>query len=167
MFILIPILEISVIIQVGTFLGVMPTLAIMVVSALIGASLVRSQGIATLMSLRKKMDQGEMPSREIMEGLILLVAGVLLMTPGFVTDIVGMLILTAPVRRLVAETLLKRFILQMVNVQPMQGATFYTHSENYRYTTGTVRTDSPQQSSRDDALLRRGEVIDGEFERKD
>ncbi|TCI04575.1 FxsA family protein [Corallincola luteus] len=165
MFIFIPILEVSVIIQVGSVLGVMPTVALMILSAMIGASLVRSQGVATLMSVRQKMAQGQMPSTEIVEGLLLLVAGVLLVTPGFVTDIVGILILTAPLRKLVALALIKRFQFQVVNAAAPGGA-YYAHSRP-GFDSSAASANEPLNSTSTESSDRRGHVIDGEFERKD
>lgn len=80
LFILVPIVEIGLFIQVGGFLGLWTTIFLVILTALVGASLVRSQGIATLMSVQSKLQQGEMPAQQILEGVMLAVAGVLLLT---------------------------------------------------------------------------------------
>ncbi|EVT76529.1 fxsA cytoplasmic membrane family protein, partial [Vibrio parahaemolyticus V-223/04] len=68
------------------FLGLWPTIALVLITAFVGASLVRSQGIQTLMSVHGRLEQGEIPAQQIFEGVMLAVAGVLLLTPGFMTD---------------------------------------------------------------------------------
>ena len=98
LFIAVPMIEIGLFIQVGGFLGFWPTMMLVFITAVVGASLVRSQGLATLMSVQTKMQQGEMPAQEIVEGVLLAVAGVLLLTPGFMTDTLGMCILLPQIR---------------------------------------------------------------------
>ncbi|MDO3387085.1 FxsA family protein [Gilvimarinus sp. SDUM040013] len=93
LFIGIPLLEIALFIQVGDELGVLNTVALVILTAVIGVGLLRWQGFETLSRARAKMDSGEMPAREMAEGLMLLVAGALLLTPGFFTDAVGFALL--------------------------------------------------------------------------
>ncbi len=107
LFIIIPIIEITVIMQVGALLGVWPTVAIVILSAWLGAKYVRQQGMKTMQTVQVKMAQGEMPSSEIVTGLMLLVAGVLLVTPGFVTDILGLSLLIPAVREGIAQKVQK------------------------------------------------------------
>lgn len=78
MFIFVPIIEIALFVQVGGMLGMWPTIALVLITAFVGASLVRSQGIQTLMSVQSKLQQGELPAQQIVEGVMLAVAGVLL-----------------------------------------------------------------------------------------
>ena len=85
-FILVPIAEIAVFIQAGELIGLWPTIAAVILTAIIGTAMLRQQGIATLMRLRATVDRGEMPLREVFDGACLLIAGVLLLTPGFLTD---------------------------------------------------------------------------------
>ncbi|GAA5215478.1 FxsA family protein [Corallincola platygyrae] len=182
LFVLVPILEISVIIQVGSVLGAIPTIGLMIISAMVGASLVRSQGIATMFSVRQKLSMGEMPSTEIVEGLLLLVAGVLLVTPGFVTDVVGILILTAPVRKMMALGLIKRFQFQVVNAATGHAGGFHQYGGGFGHQQGPSHGQSHQQSQNhahsqaenvhpadreEPAAPRQGHTIDGEYERKD
>ena len=113
-FIGIPLIEIAVFIEVGGLVGLGPTLIIVVLTAVIGTALLRRQGLATLNRARQQMDQGSLPLAEIFDALCLLVAGAFLLTPGFVTDSIGALLLI-PTFRLV----LRRFIgarVQMANV---------------------------------------------------
>ena len=88
-FVLIPIVEITLLINVGQLIGVWYTIALVLLSAFVGVNMLRHQGLATLGRAQQKMQQGEMPQQEMIEGLVLAVGGALLITPGFVTDIIG------------------------------------------------------------------------------
>ena len=112
LFIFVPIIEIGLFIQVGGFLGLWPTIALVLVTAFVGASLVRSQGIQTLMSVQGRLQQGEMPAQQILEGVMLAVAGVLLLTPGFMTDAFGMLVLLPAPRAIMAKKLMEKMVVK-------------------------------------------------------
>lgn len=101
----IPLLEIAVFIQVGGVIGLWPTLAIVIATAILGAWQLRAQGLATLMRARARLDQGRLPTHELFDGACLLVAGALLLTPGFVTDAAGFLLFLPPVRNVLREML--------------------------------------------------------------
>jgi UPF0716 protein FxsA len=98
-FIGVPILEIALFIQAGDIFGLWPTLAAIVATAIIGGTLIRAQGLATIDRARRSVEQGQAPVHEVFTGLCLLLAGALLMTPGFLTDSVGFLLLVPPFRR--------------------------------------------------------------------
>ena len=110
LFIFVPIIEIGLFIQVGGFLGLWPTIALVLITAFVGASLVRSQGIQTLMSVQGRLQQGEMPAQQILEGVMLAVAGVLLLTPGFMTDALGMLVLLPAPRAMIAKKMMEKMV---------------------------------------------------------
>ena len=112
LFIFVPIIEIGLFIQVGGFLGLWPTIALVLVTAFVGASLVRSQGIQTLMSVQGRLQQREMPAQQILEGVMLAVAGVLLLTPGFMTDAFGMLVLLPAPRAIMAKKLMEKMVVK-------------------------------------------------------
>lgn len=97
--IVVPIVEIGLFIEVGGWLGVLPTLAIVLLTAVAGTWLLRAQGLSTLARVQQSLDAGRLPVAEVFDGLCLLVAGALLLTPGFFTDAVGFLFFVAPVRR--------------------------------------------------------------------
>jgi len=103
-FIGVPIIEIAVLIQVGGLIGLWPTLGLVVLSAVVGSLELRRQGLNTLFSLREQLDRGELPAQTLFDGVCLLFAGALLLTPGFVTDVVGLSLFLAPVRRLLRVT---------------------------------------------------------------
>lgn len=107
-FIMVPIAEIAVFIKAGDLIGLWPTIAAVVLTAIIGTAMLRQQGLATLVRLRATMDRGELPVRELFDGACLLLAGALLLTPGFLTDAVGFLLLVPPVRALAGAALWHR-----------------------------------------------------------
>lgn len=108
-------LELTVMIEVGSVIGALPTVGLLVLTAVLGSSLVRSEGIKTLFSAQQKMQQGEMPGREVMGGMMLALAGLLLIIPGFVTDFFGILLLQPWLRNRLADKLVgsSQFRMQM------------------------------------------------------
>lgn len=106
--IIIPIFEIYLLFQVGGMIGAGWTILIVIGTAILGASLLRQQGLATWTRLNQSMAQGQLPPTILVEGIFLLLAGAFLLTPGFFTDIIGFLFLMPPVRQLLAGYLLRR-----------------------------------------------------------
>lgn len=98
LFVAVPIIEIALFIQVGGAIGLWSTLAIVVLTAIVGTTLMRAQGAMTLNRLQQSMAQGKNPADPMAQGAMILVAGVLLLTPGFFTDAVGLALLVPPVR---------------------------------------------------------------------
>ena len=98
-FVVIPIVEIAVFIQAGELIGLWPTIAIVILTAILGTSLMRIQGLQTLARAQQELDRGEMPIGPLFDGVCILIAGMLLLTPGFVTDSIGFLLLIPPLRR--------------------------------------------------------------------
>ncbi len=103
LFVLIPILEIATFIQVGSVVGLPLTLLGIVLTAIIGAVLVRQQGFKALNDARKNMTQQKSPVEQVIHGAFILVAGLLLLTPGFLTDTIGFLFLVPPLRLAIAN----------------------------------------------------------------
>lgn len=99
-FLLVPLLEIYLLIEIGSVIGAAWTVAGVVGTAVVGAALVRRQGLAALARFRSATEAGELPAITIIEGLALLVAGALLLTPGFFTDAIGFVLLTPPLRQI-------------------------------------------------------------------
>lgn len=114
LFILIPFVEIYLLIEIGSVIGAPWTILLVVLTAAIGAWLVRLEGLATLTRVRLNLDRGELPAMELIEGAFLLVAGALLLTPGFFTDLVGFVFLTPPLRRALVRYLLNRGVIHAV-----------------------------------------------------
>ena len=103
-----PILEIGVLIRVGGWLGLWPTLVIVILTAVLGTWMLRQQSTATLQVAQNRLQAGELPAQQIFEGLLLLVGGVLLVTPGFVTDAFGFVCLIPWSRRWLAGQIASR-----------------------------------------------------------
>lgn len=110
-FVVVPLVELYVILQVGHAIGVLPTIALLVVESALGAALVRMEGRRAWRAFRAALAAGTPPAREVADGVLVLVGGVLLLTPGFVTDVVGwflLLPLTRPLVRRGLTTLVAR-----------------------------------------------------------
>lgn len=114
LFLVVPLVELAVIIQVGQWLGVADTIAVLVLVSVAGAWLAKREGLAVLRRIRQQLDQQRMPAAELLDGALILFAGVLLLTPGFLTDVLGLLVLLPPVRaalrRAVRRYLTRRFV---------------------------------------------------------
>jgi len=100
-FIVMPLLELWLLVQLGGRYGVGPTLLVVVVTGIAGAWLARAQGLMVLMAIQRDMAEGRMPAPRLMDGVMILVAGVLLITPGLITDAAGFLLLVPPVREVI------------------------------------------------------------------
>ena len=96
----VPLIEIAVFIEVGGRIGLWSTLAMIFATAAVGTALLRYQGLSVLADARGAMERGELPVRALLDGVCLVIAGALLLTPGFVTDLAGALLLITPIRRL-------------------------------------------------------------------
>ena len=107
-FVATPIVEMYLLIEVGGYIGAPWTIALVMLTAVIGITLLRRQGLATLTRGVTRMQQGEVPAQEMAEGILLGIAGALLLTPGFVTDAVGFALLTPGVRQWLIAAMLAR-----------------------------------------------------------
>lgn len=122
LFLVVPLIEIYLLIEVGSVLGALPTVALVVLTAIIGAFLLRLQGFVTMQRVRSSMARGEIPAVEMLEGVVLLFCGALLLTPGFFTDTLGFLGLIPALRRGMIYWLLGKGILtSRVRGRPDQG----------------------------------------------
>lgn len=110
LFLVVPIVEIYLLIQVGQVIGAGWTIFLVVLTAVVGVALLRVQGLSTLHRAQQKMRHNELPAREILEGMGLLVAGALLLTPGFFTDFIGFLLLLPPTRLLLVNAIVSRIV---------------------------------------------------------
>jgi UPF0716 protein FxsA len=108
LFVGVPLFELYWLIEVGSNIGAIPTIALTVFTAVLGGLLVRMQGLATAIKVQKSVAMGEMPAIEMMEGAVLLACGFFLLLPGFFTDILGFLALVPDIRRWTIVALLKR-----------------------------------------------------------
>ncbi len=99
LFTVVPFVELALLIWIGRRIGPLPTIALVLATGVLGASLARYQGLATWARFRRALAEGRLPGTELVEGLMILVAGAVLLTPGVLTDLAGFLLLTPPVRR--------------------------------------------------------------------
>jgi UPF0716 protein FxsA len=114
LFIVVPIAELVVIIQVGQLIGIWWTVALLVADAVLGSVLARTQGRAAWRRLSLALGQGRMPAREVLDGALVLFGGALLLAPGFLTDLLGVALLLPPTRAAVRAVLVRRFAARMV-----------------------------------------------------
>lgn len=110
LFIVLPILEMWVLISVGEKIGALPTIGLVLLTAVVGLALLKRQGISTVMRAQQKMQVGELPAKEMAEGIFLAVGGALLLTPGFITDTIGFACLIPGIRQLVLGRLLSHIV---------------------------------------------------------
>ncbi len=104
----VPLIEIGLFIEIGGFIGLWPTLALVVLTAAIGSWQLRTQGLATLARGRQQLDRGQLPARELFDGFCLVIAGAFLLTPGFMTDAIGLALFVPGFRDLLRRSLARR-----------------------------------------------------------
>jgi UPF0716 protein FxsA len=143
LFFAMPIVEMYLLIAVAGYINALPTIGLVMLTAVIGVALLRQQGLETLTRGTQKMSRGQMPAQEMAEGLLLAVAGALLITPGFVTDTIGFLLLFPPTRMVIAQVMLRRAQV----------------SGSYSF-----QNQTDQRSHRD---REPGQTLEGEYQRRD
>jgi UPF0716 protein FxsA len=114
LFIVVPIAELYVIIQVGEAIGVVNTILLLILDSLLGSLLMRSQGRAAWRRFNEAVAAGRVPAREVIDGALVIFGGAFLLTPGFLTDIVGVILLLPPTRAVVRRILVGRFARRVV-----------------------------------------------------
>src|SRR3954451_22140143 len=117
-FIVVPIAELALLIQVGQLIGVWWTIALLVADALLGSWLLRSQGRAAWRRFNEVLARGRVPHREVVDGVLVILGGVVLLTPGSITDISGLLFLFPPTRVLLRGLLVRRGALKLMTAMP-------------------------------------------------
>lgn len=109
LFTVVPLVELGLLIQIGRVIGLVPTITIVLLTGFAGAALARWQGMATLRRVQTDMAEGRVPAEALVDGLLILVAGAVLLTPGLLTDIAGFLLLIPPTRAAVRRALVEAF----------------------------------------------------------
>jgi UPF0716 protein FxsA len=152
LFIVIPIIEIYVIIQIGSLIGVWPTVALLIADAVLGSMLLRHQGRGAWRRFNVALAERRFPGREVADGLLVAIGGTLLLTPGFATDIFGAILLIPPtralVRRLMRGYVGRRFLVMSVpgpagHPSPT-GPTTSSRDYDYDATAEEIDTDDPR-----------------------
>ncbi|MBN8432177.1 membrane protein FxsA [Microbulbifer salipaludis] len=147
LFIVMPILEMWVLITVGEKIGALPTIGLVLLTAVVGLALLKRQGVSTIMRAQQKMQAGEMPAKEMAEGIFLAVGGALLLTPGFITDAIGFACLIPGIRQVIIGRLLGHVVIVQTT----------------GYTAGTHRQPGHDPSRQG----RSHDVIEGDYQRED
>ncbi len=142
LFICIPVVEIYLFIEVGGLIGTPATIGLIILTAIIGAHMLKAQGISTLSRAQKNLDKNRIPATELVEGITLLICGAFLLTPGFFTDTVGFILLIPSSRRFFAKRIIQKY----------SGKIFSSFSRKFSYS----NNDHEHKSSS-------GETIDGEY----
>ena len=114
LFVIVPLVELYVIIQVGQAIGAVPTIALLLADSVLGSMLMRSQGRAAWRRFQAAVAEGRTPAREVLDGVLVIFGGAFLLTPGFVTDVVGVVLLMPPTRALVRRGLVRRLLPRVV-----------------------------------------------------
>lgn len=161
LFIAMPIIEIFLLIKIGSSIGALLTIAIVIITAVLGTWMLRAQGLSTLNKARRRMSGGEVPAFEMMEGMALGIGGALLLTPGFVTDAIGFACLIPFTRRLMVRALSKR-----VTVASVAGG-FAASAGSARGGGQTPFGHTTTSGNKQSKPGLDGDVIEGEYTRKD
>ncbi|MBD5771906.1 FxsA family protein [Marinomonas colpomeniae] len=143
LFILVPIIEMTVLIQVGSEIGALATVGLVFLTAIVGVTLIRKQGLETSLKAQEKMRRGELPASEVAEGVMLMFAGLCLLIPGFVTDVMGALLLVPFLRKILAAGLIVKFMSSMM-------------ARGSQWRGGQYNSSQPE-----------GEIIEGEYVNED
>jgi UPF0716 protein FxsA len=147
-FIVVPLIELMILIEIGSVIGSLWTFIIILSTAIIGAKLVRQQGLQTWGRIQQQLAQGEIPAQSLFDGICILISGVLLLTPGYLTDIIGILLLTPPFRAIAYANVGHRIKIRTA------------HSSGFGQTHSHFESQEqarPQQST----------TLEGEYTRKD
>ena len=118
--IVVPLVELYILVQVGSLLGIVPTLVLLLVMSLLGAYLLRREGARTWRAFRQALQSGRLPAREVAEGALVIFGGALLLTPGFATDLVGLACVLPP-SRAVLRRLLTKVVTRRLGFGPPRG----------------------------------------------
>jgi len=153
LFVIVPVIEIAVLIKVGSTIGIFWTLLLILSTAVIGVNILRQQGMEVLMRASQKLNEGSIPAQELAEGFLLALAGTLLLTPGFVTDAFGFALLVPVIRQTLVGS-----VVRLLKTKVVAGAGADPFASR-----GGYDADLRDQS----ASPRRPDVIEGEFRRED
>jgi UPF0716 protein FxsA len=164
LFLLVPIIEIVGFMQIGSLIGLWPTLGVVILTAIAGSMLLRHQGMTVLFRTQSMIQEGKIPVDEMIDGICLAIAGALLLTPGFFTDIFGFLLFIPPFRRTLATTVFKKYILPRT--------TFFANGASFSDTGSQFSSDDFQENHNRDHSnsmndMDDGPIIDGEFTEAD
>ena len=151
LFIVVPIAELYVLWQIGSAIGILPTIALLILDSILGAALMRSQGRSAWARLNRALAEGRVPGREVIDGALVIFGGALLLTPGFLSDVLGLILLLPPTRALVRTMLVRRFA-GRVMASATSGAQARM-GRMFTFQTGPPPRRRPPRSSFDDDVV--------------
>jgi UPF0716 protein FxsA len=158
LFLTVPMAEMAILIWVGGVIGALPTILAVAVTAVVGVWLLRLQGFLTLRRVQERLQKGELPDTELLEGALLLIGGTLLLTPGFMTDILGFIFLFPGSRRGICRRILENGLLKPYPIEGANGGeSFYYESSETRFHQDEGEQSHPHSH----------QTIDGEYHRDD
>jgi UPF0716 protein FxsA len=157
-FIIVPLIELMLLIEVGGVIGSGWTFAIIIATAIIGTKLVKQQGLQTWTKIQQEMATGQLPAQSLFDGICILISGVLLITPGLITDVIGMLLLTPPFRALAYTHMGSK-----IRFKAAAGFQQQNHSTFDGEFTDAEKTNTSDKHITDHQPT----TLDGEFKRKD
>ena len=128
LFLVVPLLELFVIIQVGQAIGALNTVGLLLIDSLVGAWLMKREGIAALRRFQAKLSSGQLPEKELIDGFCILFGGALMLTPGFISDLLGMALLLPPVRAAI-RPIVRRQVSKRIVVTGMGTTTSYRRDD--------------------------------------
>jgi len=168
LFIVIPLIELYFMIKVGEIIGAFWTIVLVLLTAFIGVNLLRYQGLSMLARAQQSMSQGVLPATEMLEGMVLAIGGVLLITPGFITDTLGFLCLVPASRQLIIHAILSRVTThtqgQYYNSNNENDTVRKQHSSEAEFIQGDY---AKKQHSKSGSDAKTGHIIEGECRRED
>jgi len=173
LFIIVPVIEITLLIQVGSAIGVWYTVGLVLLSAFIGVNMLRRQSLSTLTRAQQRMNSGELPGQEMAEGIVIAVGGALLVTPGFVTDVIGFSCLIPQTRKALVNAVSSRFT--VISAQqgfggPFAGGPFQPGPQGGPFHADPFQTPGAGSSAQGTQRPRgvdNGDVLEGEYTHKD
>lgn len=166
-FIIVPMAELAVLIQVGSLIGTLWTILVIILTAAIGVALLKRQGMEVLTRASQRMNEGSLPANELAEGFMLAFAGALLLTPGFLTDALGFSLLVPAVRKVLINSVLKLLKPKVMMGGNFQGNT-YDPADHHQSSAQPFRQPFKRPGTgQSEPSSHRPEVIDGEFRRED
>jgi UPF0716 protein FxsA len=174
LFCTLPVIELIILLKIGNWLGVWPTVALILGTAFIGVNLLRQQGIKTFSRANQRLAQGEMPAAEMVEGIVLAIGGALLLTPGLVTDVIGFSCLLPGTRHLYIQYGMRRMtvmatrsVYSNVSSSPFQQNTGFEQTFEQPFGQDPrAKSGSAKTTGREENPAGNSNVIEGEYERK-
>jgi len=159
LFLLVPLVELYVLIEVGSVIGALPTILLTIVTAIVGAGLMRHQGVSTMQKAQLNMAQGQVPAVEMMEGVFIFLGGLMLLIPGLITDAMGFLLLIPPIRQVLAKKLIAQRQAQYAQYKGQVYETEWTERSSDGQSIQHVRIIESSSPDKDSEVIE-GEVMD-------